>query len=103
MFANLAAWADHVRKQADSPSVEYALEIEIHNLGNAGFVMTSPGRAWPETPRLPNRKFPRYSLNDPHEITNLLGWFYRDFWNSMGKDAEDVDYVLPLPDSWTPP
>ena len=92
MFANLVAWADHFRRQADAPTVEYALEVETCNRGSTGFVAYR--RVWPEAPRLPNTKFPTYPLNAADEITVLLARFYRDFWNSMGEDVGDVDFAL---------
>lgn len=92
MFANLAVWADHVRNQAGTPTVEYALEVETYNRGDAGFV--GKDRYFKRNPKLPNEKFPRYPLNDPDEITELLTWFRRDFWNSMGEDLSDVNFIL---------
>ena len=84
MFANLAVWADHVRNQAGAPTVEYALEVETYNWGDAGFV--GKDRYFERNPKLPNEKFPRYPLNDRDGIAELLTWFRRDFWNSMGED-----------------
>ena len=97
MFANLAVWADHIRKQALAPTTEYALEVEIRTLGaqilvghnnifsQARFAGASGLR---ETyPRLSNLMFPRYLLNSPDEISKLLALFERDFWNSLGKDV----------------
>ena len=97
MFANLAAWADHVRKQEDVPILEYAVEVETCNIGNAGFVRKGGGFWLKEhhtPPKLRNAKFPIYPLNDPDVINDLLARFYRDFWNSMGENAEDVDFAL---------
>ena len=99
MFANLAFWASHVREKAGVPTVEYALAVETRNLGNVGFV-ASDGiesrlfRPFTSRPRIPNTKFPTYPLNGPDEIAELLSWFYRDFWNSMGEDGGTVHFVL---------
>ena len=92
MFANLAVWADHVRNQAGAPTVEYALEVETYNRGNAGFV--GKDRYFKRNPKLPNEKFPRYPLNDPDEITELLARFHRDFWNSIGLDSDNANFIL---------
>ncbi|MCY4353259.1 MAG: putative DNA binding domain-containing protein [Truepera sp.] len=98
MFANLAVWADHIRNKAGAPTAEYALEVETRNLGNAGVVGKFGGKVVhgkPRSlPRLPNTEFPRYPLNDPDDITGLLAVFFCDFWNSMGKDCEDADFIL---------
>lgn len=94
MLANLAAWADHARKQAGASTVEYALEVEIRNLGEAGFVERSTSVWNRPPPRLPNTKFPTYPLNDPDRIDELLAWFHRDFWNSMGREGSTVHFVL---------
>ena len=94
MFANLAAWADHIRKQVGVSTVEYALEVETRNLGNSGFVGRSGGVRWRQPPMLSNAKFPTYPLNDPDEIPELLAWFHRDFWNSIGRDGGTVAFLL---------
>ena len=43
--------------------------------------------------------FPRYSLADQADIPQLLGLFYRDFWNFLEKDAADEDMKL-LIENW---
>ena len=91
MFANLAVWADHVRRQALAPTAEYALEAEIIAKGGSVVVSnpelyrfaTNDARELQSGPML----FPRYSLGDPDEILNHLGLFHRDFWNSLGSDV----------------
>lgn len=97
MFADLAVWADHIRKQAEAPTVEYALVVEMCNPGNAGLVCKAGvyqtlSRMGRKLPPLPDAEFPRYSLKDssqnPGEIAELLALFYRDFWHSMGKDQD---------------
>ena len=94
LFGNLAAWADHVRKAGSAPAVEYALEVETSNPGDAGHL----GGTWDSFRtrrlKLPNTRFPRYPLNGPEQITELLVRFYRDFWNSVGENGETVDFVL---------
>lgn len=97
MFANLASWADHVRKEGGAPTVEYALEVETRNVGNAGFVRSDsglwlPGHHMP--PKLPNAKFPTYPLNEPEAISDLLAWFNRDFWNAMREDVGETGFTL---------
>ena len=91
MFANLAVWADHVRRRALAPTAEYALEVEIIAKGGS-VVVSNPGSyvlvhydalELQSGPIL----FPRYSLGDPDEILNLLASFHRDFWNSLGSDV----------------
>lgn len=94
MFANLAAWADHIRKQGGVSTIEYALEVETRNLGNAGFVGKRESVRWRQPPRLSDAKFPTYPLNDPDEIAELLAWFHRDFWNSISRDGGTVAFVL---------
>lgn len=97
MFANLAAWADRVRKEARAPSLEYAIEVETYILGKGGFVRKHggfwlPGHHTP--PMLRNAKFPTYPLNNPDAITDLLSRFDRDFRNSMREDAGRADFLL---------
>ena len=94
MFGNLAAWADHVRKADGAPAVEYALEVETSNLGDAGHLGVTRGPSRAKHLKLRNTRFPRYPLNDPERITELLTRFYRDLWNSMEEDRSDVDFIL---------
>ena len=89
MFANLAIWADRIRKQMNAPVAEYAPEVEIHTVGNtvgvrhpdSYFVLHSP------TLRSGSIMFPRYPLGNSSSILDLLAIFYRDFWNSLGRDV----------------
>ena len=91
MFANLAVWADHVRKQAPAPTEEYALEVEIVAIGGPVEVCNDDsrhlGRFSPPTFQPGSTTFPRYPLGNPDEISDLLKSFHRDFWNSLGKDV----------------
>ena len=86
MFADLAIWADHVRKQALAPAAEYVLDVEIRVLGGNVQVNRDGWYDSSGTLQLGSTKFPRYSLDDPDEIPTLLALFERDFWNSFGKD-----------------
>ena len=86
MFADLAIWADHVRKQALAPAAEYVLDVEIRVLGGNVPVNRDGWYDSSGTLQLGSIKFPRYSLDDPDEIPTLLALFERDFWNSFGKD-----------------
>ena len=96
IFLNLAIWADHVRSQADAPTAEFALELEIHVKGNHIPVMP------PNSIRPPLRtmqsgitRFPRYSLGDNDGILELIRLFYRDFWNFLGQDfSNDEDKLI---------
>ena len=93
ILANLAAWADHVRRQADAPTVEFALGAETYNVGNAGFVSVASGRLQREhSAKLRNTKFPLYALNGTDEIMDLVARFRRDFWHSMGRDVGDAEF-----------
>ena len=89
MFANLALWADHIRKQVNSPTVEYALEFEIRVVGGAVPVANPmPFDELDDEPELspgPNN-FPKYSLGDSASIPDLISVFDRDFWNHLGQD-----------------
>ena len=98
MFANLAAWADHIRKKAGAPTVEYVLVVETCCRGDEVLIGTPEAyhrstRGGMPLPKFPNEKFPHYPLKDSDEITELLTLFYRDFWHSTGKD-KDADLIL---------
>ena len=97
LFATLAAWACHIRNESLTPNLEYAVEVETYNVGNAGFVRKSEGlwlRGHHTPPTLRNARFPTYPLNDPDVISDLLAWFRHDFWNAMYEDVSDVDFIL---------
>ena len=99
MFANVAAWADRVRRYANAPTAEYAIEVQFRFVGDAVTVKL------PYTPTVegklrPDRSlFPRYSLGDRTDVPQLLGLFYRDFWNFLEKDAADEEMKL-LIENW---
>ena len=103
LFANLAVWADHVRKQSRAPTAEYALEVEVISIG--GPVMVSdPNSDQHHLPRLPpptlqpgTTTFPKYPLGDPTGIPDLLAVFHRDFWNSLGIDREHTFSIQDWP------
>ena len=91
MFANLAVWADRVRRQALAPTAEYALEVEIIARGELAVVSNPESDSLAHYDALELQSgpilFPKYSLGDPDEIPNHLGSFHRDFWNSLGSDV----------------
>ena len=93
MFANLAVWADHVRKQADAPATEYALEVEICVVGDA---VLAHEEIFTTNLTLPNVIFPRYPLNAPDEILQLLTSFELDCWNSFHKDISTDQGILEI-------
>lgn len=100
LFANLIAQAHRVRNQAGVPMAEYAVEVEIHVRGVPAIVpwnkyRISSGKLAPGM-----ITFPRYSFGDSDEGNDLLNLFYRDFWNSFGKDIDTDENELEIPD-WT--
>ena len=103
MFANLAVWADRVRKQAHAPTSEYALEVEIIAMGGQVGVYANPDsphlyRSGPPALQPGTTKFPKYSLGNPTGIPDLLAVFYRDFWNSLGRDPGDGPHTFSIQD-----
>ena len=96
MFANLAVWADHVRKQALAPAAEYALEVELRVLGGNVQVNRDGWYDSSGTLQPGSIKFPRYSLDDLDAIPELLALFERDFWNSLDKDFSTVQGTLEI-------
>ena len=99
LFANLIAQVHRVRNQAGVPVAEYAVEVEINV---RGVPATVPGKNYFILGKLdPDTiQFPRYSLGDSNEGNYLLNLFYRDFWNSFGKDIGPEENELEIPD-WT--
>ena len=101
MFANLALWVDHIRKQMNSPTVEYALEFEIRVVGGAVPVHVDP-MPFLELklpPLLPGTiTFPRYSLGESASISNLISLFYRDFCHYLGQDTSTEESPFTIRD-----
>lgn len=105
MFADLAIWADHVRKQAFTPAAEYGLEVEMRIFGGIVQVTRNPNLLWNlATGALEpdSIKFPRYSLDDPDSIHTLLALFERDFWNCMAKDITTGQGTLEIQKAGNP-
>ena len=101
IFANLVAWVDHIRRQADAPTTEYALEVEICVIGREIMVFLADGRSNGSGKLQPGSKiFPRYPVGDSDNIPELLAWFERDFWNFMGKDIGPDENNLQI-EGWT--
>ena len=100
LFINLITQAHRMRNQASVPMAEYAIDIEIHVRGIPATVSWSH-RHGPLGELAPSTiKFPHYSLGDPNEGNYLLNLFYRDFWNSFGKDIGPEENELEILD-WT--
>ena len=90
IFVTLATWADRVRNAASSPTLEYALDIEISNCGEV-----VPVRWYQEGLLTRTRKYGELGpdpirieckLTGLDDIARMAADFERDFWNSIGKD-----------------
>ena len=87
IFSNLVIWADHIRRCADAPMTEYALELETCVIGSEISVFLGDGGSNGLGKLQPGPSRPlRYPLGDSDYIPELLALFERDFWNSLGKD-----------------
>ncbi len=99
MFANVATWADRVRRYANVPAAEYAIEVHFHVLGDA-VTVKRPLAPKEEGKLRPDRSlFPKYSLRESADIPELLALFWRDFWNFLGEDVADEDLRLSI-ENW---
>ena len=111
LFANTAAWANHIRSKSSAPMAEYGLEVEIRVMGNSSRVgnpndrtleamikMAAGHRDYREVdnlaPRLSNIKFPIYAFDGEETPASLLSIFNQDFWNWLGKDVEGEEFVI---------
>ena len=96
LLANLAFWADCIRRQASAPMAEYGIQIEIQRRGKREVEVgkeSIPKRLPCFMPPGDGIKFPNYSLpNDYSEEPRaaLLLTFYRDFWNWFGNMAKNM-------------
>ena len=92
IFANLAVWADLVRRYANAPSAEYAIEFElIVREQPISIYWGEPPHHTPLTLEPGSTVFPRYALGDPTDVGQLLKSFRHDFWNHLGQDVSDED------------
>ena len=104
MFANLAVWADCIRRKSLAPTAEYALEFEVISIGGPVVVLDPNSdqhhfaRHDPPTLQLGTTKFPKYPLGNPTGIPDLLAEFYRDFRNSLGRDPGDGEHTFSIQD-----
>ena len=100
MLANLAAWADRIRKQVNAPAAEYALEVEIRVIGGPVKVHNMAKCLRSDCPTLLTKSivFPRYSLGDSSSVSDLLALFDRDFWDSLGEDRGGEETTFTIPD-----
>ncbi len=96
IFANLAAWADRVRRYANAPSAEYAIEVQLFVQGRPINVQRPDARRPPPTLEPGSTVFPRYALGDPTDVGQLLKSFHHDFWNRLGQDVahEDINFLI---------
>ena len=102
MFANMLVWANRIRVQADASTAEYAFDVEFCIIGSAISVGTSSSRLGLPDPILQpdSVKFPRYPLGagGSDEISQLLALFWRDFWNSLGRDVDSEKLIFTIED-----
>ena len=110
LFANLLVWADLVRSGASLPMAEYAVDAELYIRGDGVnidvygdhslFVPNSSPDLGSSSIRYPGEfpGGPRYSLGEQSEITSLIEVFYRDFWNSIGQDVDDLEHRFVIED-----
>ena len=104
MFANLAVWADCIRRKSLAPTAEYALEFEVISIGGPVVVLDPNSdqhhfaRHDPPTLQPGTTKFPKYPLGNPTGIPDLLAEFYRDFRNSLGRDPGDGEHTFSIQD-----
>ena len=87
MFGNLLLWVNNVRQLSQSPSVEYALEVELYLTSRNPIPIDTYGDAyWP--PENPNQKFPCYVINGDTKIDEALTNFYQDAVNLAGREMD---------------
>lgn len=99
VFSNLLVWADRVRIEASTPTVEYAVDVELCFRGEDVSVVGYGRGAFasaqgiqdiaPGSVRYPGELLsgPRYALNQQDGIPDLIALFERDFWHSVGQDV----------------
>ncbi|MDE0031788.1 MAG: ATP-binding protein [Deltaproteobacteria bacterium] len=101
-FANLLVWADCVRRQAQAPTAEYALDVEIISTSDRTISVGTHVSPQPWRLDLESTRFPSYSLADSEEIPRLVNLFWRDFWNAVGQDIGAEAGTLSMTD-WPNP
>ena len=87
MVCNALNYIHRIRKIAGAPSVEYALEIQVMNLGDP-LTVYNYGNGYRNRPlgkiRESNTIFPRYSVGSAESFQQLSDVLETDFWNHSG-------------------
>jgi hypothetical protein len=95
VVVNAVEAAEKFRVAAGAAAAEYALAAElvasttlpVTRLGNA---VIDPAGSFPAG----SHDFPRYPIGPPASFRETYALVYRDFWNSIGIDAQEDDFLL---------
>lgn len=98
MLANLIVQSDCMRNQSGTPTIEYAIEIEVLAMRQVVLMPRTFAASPLGTIDAGSKVFPTYSLGSPDESPHLLSLFRRDFWNLLSHDPDDLGYELAIRD-----
>ena len=89
LVLNALCGVEKFRCAADTPYVEYAIEVEIYASGDYMKVVSNSGEN--KQGRLPSSQtlFPNYSLGSRNELEELAALIDQDFWNAAGVDMQN--------------
>lgn len=93
---NTLCVTERFRRAAGAPSIEYAMELEIWNMGDSLNVSGYKRTGYEDFlgPLAVGRTtFPRYSVGHPDGFQELTELIERDFWHSVGHVCQDEEIL----------
>ena len=96
MVCNTLNYLHGIRKAAGTPSVEYALEIQLMNIGDPLYMYGYHGHGLRPlgTIRESNVIFPRYSVGTADIFQQLSNVAETDFWNHFGMETSGINIQI---------
>ena len=85
IISNVGVWADQIRQKGNSPTMEYALQIQYDFIKRTGESSDFDN----QFQVLRNIQNYSYPLNDVDNFSSTISSFSRDLLNARGIDGED--------------
>jgi len=98
MIVNAAETAEKFRVAAGAAAVEYALETEVLCTNDVQVMRLT--NDWIDAAGVypaGSHRFPRYVIGPAAQLRDTYELVYRDFWNSIGIDAQRDEFLLDAP------
>ena len=99
LMANLLVQIDRLKLQAGVPTMEYAVEMQLH--AERQVIINNPGPEFGDAVGIyepSSLTFPRISVRSKDETSDLLSLVQRDFYNMVGADIDNRSFTWKLQD-----